>query len=72
MSYIEQTANVLDDDAFFSSHLWYALHAFTKFTDQQYRVLNCVGSLLILVYAAILSCLLSLHVHTFCEMFVVC
>ena len=52
-------AYVLDDDVFFSSHSWYALHPFTKFTDQQSRACN-INS-----YAAIQV----VYINTFCEMF---
>ena len=38
---------------FFSSHSWHALHPYTKFTNQQCCVLKSVGTLLILMGAAI-------------------
>ena len=37
----------LNDDVFFSSHSWHALHAFTKFTAES------VGALFILMHAAL-------------------
>ena len=65
------SASVLDDDVFFSSHSWHASHAFSKFTDQQCRVLNS-RHIINTNASSYPSYLLSLHVNMFCGMFVVC